>query len=292
MTANEETDKQRAAAPSSCAHIGCQGWNYEDWVTRPAADETVFYPRGTRPAQMLPLYTRAYETVEVDSTFYAVPSAATVDGWHKRTPPRFTFALKLPQQITHEFGLRKGSAEFLAEFCDHARLLHDKLAAVLIQLPPQFEAVPENLRALENFLPRLPRDMPFTVEFRHPSWMTDETFNLLAEHRVPVALVEGQWIARRTLFRTVEHAAADFAYIRFMGARDLTRFDIIQRPQDQNLQLWSEAITRLCARVPRVLAYFSNYYEGHAPASANKLKRLLNQPFITPADLENQPSLF
>jgi uncharacterized protein YecE (DUF72 family) len=278
--------------PSSAAHIGCQGWNYEDWVTGPAADETVFYPRSTRPAAMLDIYTRAFTTVEIDSTFYAVPSAATVDGWHKRTPPHFTFALKLPQQITHEFGLRPGSRELLAEFCDHARLLQDKLAAVLIQLPPQFEAVPENRRALEKFLPHLPRDMPFTVEFRHPSWITDETLNLLSEHRIPVALVEGQWIARRTLFRTVEAVNADFAYIRFMGARDLTRFDHIQRPQDANLQLWHAAITRLLARVPNVLAYFSNYYEGHAPESANKLKRLLHQPVTSPADLENQPSLF
>ncbi|MDQ1593414.1 MAG: hypothetical protein QOG71_4041 [Pyrinomonadaceae bacterium] len=297
MTTNDQTNSPRDdnstnAASSSCAHVGCQGWNYEDWVTGPAADETVFYPRGTRPAQMLDLYTRAYDTVEIDSTFYAVPSAATVDGWHKRTPPRFTFALKLPQQITHEFGLRKGASDLLAEFCDHARLLHDKLAAVLIQLPPQFEPTPENQRALETFLPRLPRDLPFTVEFRHPAWITDETSNLLAAHRVPVALVEGQWIARRTLFRTVEHMDADFAYIRFMGARDLTRFAHIQRPQDDNLRLWHEAITRLCARAPRVLAYFSNYYEGHAPASANKLKRLLRQPTTSPADLENQPSLF
>ncbi|HEV2801160.1 MAG TPA: DUF72 domain-containing protein [Pyrinomonadaceae bacterium] len=277
----------------TCAQIGCQGWNYEDWVTGPASDETVFYPRGTRPAAMLSHYTRAFSTVEVDSTFYAVPSAATVDGWHKRTPPRFTFALKLPRQITHEFGLRwKASADTLAEFCDHARLLHDKLAAVLIQLPPQFEAVPENLRALETFLPHLPSDLPFTVEFRHPSWITDEVIELLASYRLPVTLLEGQWIARRTLFRTVERIEADFAYIRFMGARDLTRFDRVQRPQDDNLQLWHTAITRLCARGTRVLAYFSNYYEGHAPASANKLKRLLNQPTTSPADLENQPSLF
>ena len=291
MTTDEKTNTPRADA-LPCAQVGCQGWNYEDWVAGPASDETVFYPRGTRPAAMLDLYTRAFATVEIDSTFYAVPSAATVDSWHKRTPPRFTFALKLPRQITHEFDLRKGSREILAEFCDHARLLHDKLAAVLIQLPPQFEAVPENLRALETFLPRLPRDLPFTIEFRHPGWITDETLGVLASHRVPVALVEGQWVARRTLFRTVEQMNADFAYIRFMGARDLTRFDRIQRPQDSNLQLWREAITRLCARVPRVLAYFSNYYEGHAPASANKLKRLLGQPIASPADSEKQPSLF
>ncbi len=290
MNTRETTPTSDAAA---CAHIGCQGWNYADWVTLPAAGEAVFYPRGTRPTGMLDLYTRAYETVEVDSTFYAVPSAATVDGWHKRTPARFSFALKLPQRITHEYGLRPGGADLLAEFCDHARLLQDKLAAVLIQLPPQFEAVPENLRVLETFLPRLPRDLRFAIEFRHPGWLRDEVLEMLAPHRVPVALVEGQWLARRALFQTVEQATADFAYIRFMGARDLTRFDRIERPQDANLQLWHAAIRRLCARrVAHVYTYFSNYYEGHAPASANKLKRLLNQPVSVATDFEDQPSLF
>ncbi len=79
MTANKRTNDQHdaAAATASRAHIGCQGWNYEDWITGPAADEIVFYPRGTRPAAMLDIYTRAFATVEIDSTFYAVPSAAT-----------------------------------------------------------------------------------------------------------------------------------------------------------------------------------------------------------------------
>jgi uncharacterized protein YecE (DUF72 family) len=73
MTPNEQMTNQHAAAAPSCAHIGCQGWNYEDWITGPAADESVFYPRGTRPAAMLDIYTRAFATVEIDSTFYAVP---------------------------------------------------------------------------------------------------------------------------------------------------------------------------------------------------------------------------
>lgn len=87
-------------------HIGCQGWNYNDWVSGPASGG-IFYPHGTRTAEMLEVYARAFETVEVDSTFYAVPSAATVDGWMKRTPTQFTFSLKLPQEITHERGLRE-----------------------------------------------------------------------------------------------------------------------------------------------------------------------------------------
>jgi uncharacterized protein YecE (DUF72 family) len=77
-----------------------------------------------------------------------------------------------------------------------------------------------------------------------------------------------------------------------MGARDLTRFDEVQRERAANLERWAAAIERLSARLPHTYAYFSNYYEGHAPASANKLKRLLGQPVVGPEDLENQPSLF
>jgi uncharacterized protein YecE (DUF72 family) len=274
------------------AHVGCQGWSYADWVTPPAGAAPVFYPRSTRDSDMLDVYARAFDTVEIDSTFYAVPAASTVDGWHKRTPPRFTFALKLPREITHEMNLRKGSAATLEEFCDHARLLHDKLAATLIQLPPQFDATAENARALAGFLPRLPTDLRFAVEFRHASWMNEETIQMLNRHKVALALVEGQWITRRAQWRWVEELSAEFAYVRWMGARDLTRFDEVQRPQERNLELWAEAVRRLTLRVEHVFAYFSNFYEGFAPASANSLKRLLGQPTVSPDELERQQSLF
>src|SRR5918911_4481542 len=265
----------------SAAHVGCQGWNYDDWVTPPAA-APVFYPHSTRAAEMLELYARAFETVEVDSTFYAVPADATIDQWARRTPPGFTFALKLPQAITHEAGLRAGCDDILTRFCAAARRLGDKLGPVLVQLPPQFEATAENVAALENFLPRLPRDVRFAVEFRHGGWAREETAELLARHGVAAALVEGQWLARRALWQMFAAAPAPFAYVRWMGARDITRFDQVVRPREQNLALWREAITRLRGRGTDVFAYFSNYYEGHAPASANKLKQLLGQEAVAP----------
>lgn len=280
------------ASIRECAHVGCQGWNYADWVTPPAGAASVFYPRGTRDADMLGIYARAFDTVEVDSTFYAVPSASAVDAWHKRTPARFTFALKLPREITHELKLGKASDATLAGFCDHARLLGDKLSAVLVQLPPHFDASPENARALARFLPRLPRDLRFAVEFRHASWLEESLIDLLNRHGVALALVEGEWVARRAIWRWVEGLTAEFAYVRWMGARDLTRFDVVQRPRERNLELWAEAIRRLCARVPSVFAYFSNFYEGFAPASANRIKSLLGQPVVTPEELERQQSLF
>ncbi|HEY9285143.1 MAG TPA: DUF72 domain-containing protein [Pyrinomonadaceae bacterium] len=281
-----------SSAPAGRVRVGCQGWNYDDWVTPPAGSPPVFYPRGARAADMLALYARAFDTVEVDSTFYAVPAASTVDAWHKRTPPRFTFSLKLPQSITHEFALRASAAEPLAEFCDHARLLQDKLALTLVQLPPHFEADDQNTRTLARFLPLLPKDLRFAVEFRHASWLREDVIELLNHHGVTLCLVEGQWIARRAQWQCVESLTAGFAYVRFMGARDLTRFDSVQRPADANLRLWAEALRRLAARASNVYAYFSNFYEGHAPASANALKRHLGQPTVSPAELDNQQSLF
>jgi len=270
--------------------VGCQGWNYDDWVTGPG--ERVFYPQGTRAANMLEVYARVFETVEVDSTFYAIPATTTFEGWAKRTPQGFTFSLKLPQEITHALGLGTGSAMLLEEFCERARALQERLACVLIQLPPQFELTRENGLALRAFLPRLPRDIRFSIEFRSSGWLKQSVFDFLSEHNVSVALVEGQWIAPEDNWRLAEHPTADFIYIRWMGARNLTRFDIVQRPQDENLSDWSKSIARLTERVSRVYAYFSNFYEGHAPASANKLKRLLGQSTVEAADLEDQRSLF
>src|SRR5918912_3493130 len=101
-------DAQNISLPR--VQVGCQGWNYEDWVTPPAAARPVFYPRGTRAEHMLDIYARAFDTVEVDSTFYAAPQDSTYDAWAKRTPDGFTFALKLPQKITHEASLRGRAA--------------------------------------------------------------------------------------------------------------------------------------------------------------------------------------
>ncbi|HEX8844960.1 MAG TPA: DUF72 domain-containing protein [Pyrinomonadaceae bacterium] len=275
----------------NAVHVGCQGWNYDGWVT-PAGGAPVFYPHGTRAASMLEIYARAFESVEVDSTFYAIPPESTFESWTKRTPASFTFSLKLPQEITHERALGSGSMELLEIFCERARVLKEKLAVVLVQMPPQFELTPENGRALRDFLPRLPRDIRFSVEFRSPGWIKQSVLDFLGKHNVAFTLVEGQWIAPEEVWHLAENPTADFAYIRWMGARNLTRFDTVQRAQDENLQEWAKLIARLMERAPRVFAYFSNFYEGHAPASANKLKRLLGQSVVEAADLEDQPSLF
>jgi uncharacterized protein YecE (DUF72 family) len=270
--------------------VGCQGWNYEDWVS--GSGLPVFYPRGTRSPDMLEIYARAFETVEVDSTFYAIPTAQTIEAWMKRTPAGFTFSLKLPQEITHARALKSGSTILLEEFCARVRILGERLGVVLIQLPPQFELTTENAHALKDFLQHLPADLRFSIEFRHASWMRQRVADLLAKYKVALAITEGPWIARAEMLRFIQRPTAPFAYIRWMGERDLLRFDRVQRARDKNLHSWYEAIDRLSAHTSEVFAYFSNFYEGHAPASANKLKRLLKQTVVEAASLDDQPSLF
>ena len=277
-------------------HVGCQGWNYDDWVTPALSQRAVFYPRGTRADRMLELYTRAFDTVEVDSTFYAIPADSALDGWRRRAPEGFTFALKLPREITHEHALRgERSLQLLEEFCRAARRLEDRLAAVLVQLPPQFEATRENAQVLKEFLPELPGDIRFAVEFRDPFWFEEEMLAPLASFKhVSLALVEGPWATRERVWRAAAPLldSSDFVYIRWMGARDLTRFDEVVRERDLNLSKWAAAVERLSVRSGELFAYFSNFYEGHAPASANKLKRLLGQHAAAAEEFENQGSLF
>ncbi|HLM58124.1 MAG TPA: DUF72 domain-containing protein [Pyrinomonadaceae bacterium] len=282
---------------SPTVRVGCQGWNYDDWVTPPASAAPVFYPRGTRAADMLAAYARAFDTVEVDSTFYAVPTEGAVAGWARKAPEGFTFSLKLPREVTHEQALRGPEARrVLEEFCARARVLKEKLGAVLVQLPPQFEATRENAAALRDFLPLLPEDIRFAFEFRDPFWFEEDLMEPLAGggRHLSLALVEGPWASRERIWRAAAPVieATGFAYLRWMGQRDITTFDSVVRPMDANLARWAAAAERLRARLPEVFAYFSNFYEGHAPASANKLKRLLGQQTVSPEELDNQQSLF
>jgi uncharacterized protein YecE (DUF72 family) len=113
---NKTEEKSKIQNLKSKISIGCQGWNYADWTTK-AGGETIFYPRGTKPNEMLALYAEIFDTVEVDSTFYAIPTSATIENWYRKTPDEnFTFSLKMPQEITHEHLLRDSSFPIVTNF--------------------------------------------------------------------------------------------------------------------------------------------------------------------------------
>jgi uncharacterized protein YecE (DUF72 family) len=270
--------------------IGTQGWNYEDWLGP-------FYPRGAKAADFFDLYVRVFDTVEIDSTFYAIPSEASISAWRRRAPQGFVYALKLPQEITHLQRLCD-CGETLERFCERASGLEEKLGAVLIQLPPDFS--PRSWNALESFIPLLPSGMRFAVEFRDDSWLGEEfcerTLSLLNAHGVALALVDSKWIPREVSIRLAERmtarSAADFSYVRWMGPRVLTEFSRIQINRDREMVEWAGAIEILRGRVETIYVYFNNHYQGHSPGSANLFKRLIGQAVVDPESLVEQPSLF
>jgi uncharacterized protein YecE (DUF72 family) len=272
-----------SVAMSNDIRIGTQGWNYDAWVGP-------FYPPGTRPADFLTVYARAFSTVEVDSTFYAIPAAKTVRGWAERTPPEFSFALKMPQEITHENRLRD-SADLAALFFDRARELGPKLGPILMQLGPDF--APSELPALASFLPMIPRDVRVAVEFRQRGWIHDGIIALLAEHNVAVAFVDARWIPRKLMMTLAGRPTSDVAYIRWMGPnRDLVDYSRIQVDRRRELESWAAVIAALGRRVKTVYGYVNNHFAGHSPASARDLQRLLQQHPVEPDQLGEQMSLF
>jgi uncharacterized protein YecE (DUF72 family) len=263
--------------------LGTQGWNYDAWVGP-------FYPEGTRAVDFLAVYSRAFDTVEVDSTFYAVPPSRTIRGWAERTPPGFVFSLKLPQEITHERRFR--DVDTIAnEFFDRARELGDKLGPVLIQLGADFH--PGELPALAHFLPTLPKDIAFAIEFRDKGWIHDGVIALLGEHGVALALTDARWIPRKQMMTLAERPTADFAYIRWMGAdREIVDYSRIQIDRTRELELWTGVISHLAAKGRTVYGYVNNHFAGHSPASVRELQRLLDLSPVDPEQLGEQMTLF
>jgi uncharacterized protein YecE (DUF72 family) len=263
--------------------LGTCAWNYDAWVGP-------FYPSRTRPADFLPAYSRGFDTVEGDSTFYAIPAEKTVRGWASRVGEGFEFALKLPQEITREHRLRS-SEDLCKRFFDAARELGKKLGPILIQLGPDFG--PSELPAVAQFLPTLPPDLKFAVEFRQKGWINDGVIALLAEHHVALALVDGRWIPRRTMTMLAERPTADFAYIRWMGPnRDLVDYSRIQVDRRKELEAWAKAIATLTAKVRTVYGYASNHFAGHAPATVRMMQEILGLPVVDPSKLGTQLTLF
>jgi uncharacterized protein YecE (DUF72 family) len=270
-------------------HIGCQSWQYDDWVTD-AGGETIFYPRGTRPADMLTIYSEAFDTIEVDSTAYGTPAVSTLEGWSEATPDGFLFSLKVPSVITHELALGPATYSLMDEFVDVARALGPRLGVILIQFAASFEATKENAANLRSFVARLPNDIRFGVEFRHPGWLVEWTFDELNERGIALALVAGKWIDEGLMFSAFSKTKTPFAYIRMMGVRDLPRFDRIYRDRVDEIDRWASMVRTLEAK--DVFAYVDNYFEGHGPATANRLKTAVGELTVDPRSLEKQASLF
>jgi uncharacterized protein YecE (DUF72 family) len=262
-------------------YIGTQGWNYDFW-------NGVFYPEGTRANDRLKLYSKVFDCVEIDSTFYAMPPAERFRSWYERTPPGFTFTVKLPRDITHDARL-VGAESILEDFLDRAALLGEKLGPLLIQLPPDF--TPRERDAAEQFLRSLPQGFHFAIELRDVGWFDERTFDLLRETRTTLAVSVGPWLASEHARAIAQHAPGGFRYLRWMASPRFQPLNAaLVRERDLDLAAWAEMIRE--APAVDLFAFFNNDYQGHSPASARRLQQLLGIEPSDPRRLRVQGELF
>ncbi len=236
-----------------------------------------FYPPGMQTGNFLSYYATQFKTVEIDSTYYGTPSAATVTNWYERTPPDFIIAAKVPQIITHEKMMVNCEAEF-DEFIGRMHLLGEKLGPLLLQFPRfnKYEIqADEFFRRLHLFLKHV-KHLPtvrLVVEIRNRAWLDKRITDLLREYNVALALTDLSNMPRPWEVKNgLDLVTTDFVYVRWLGDRKgieaLTmRWDktVIDRTGD--LRNWAALFRKFLSRNLKVYAYANNHYAGHGPGT-------------------------
>jgi uncharacterized protein YecE (DUF72 family) len=234
--------------------IGTSGWHYNDW-------RDIFYPAKLAKSEWLRFYARHFDTVELNNSFYRLPSEAAFANWHDLSPLDFTFAIKVSRFITHIKRL-KNSEEALENFINRARILGEKLGPLLYQLPPNMH---RNDAVLESFLSKLPQEIRHVLEFRHHSWLEENVFAILRHYNIGLCVFD------MSSFTCPLVATTDFAYIRFHGSSQLYSSCY----SDEELADWAKKITSLAENLEVVYIYFNNDVEGFAVRNAETLRSYL-----------------
>jgi len=245
---------------TASVYIGTSGYSYKSW------DKT-FY--GDTPKRLqLEYYTTQFPTVEINATFYRLPSEAMVQGWRDRVKEDFLYAVKGSRFITHMKKLVKLDGA-LDKFFDRIAPMKERVGVILWQLPPLLK---RDASRIDNFLSGLPTRHRHAVEFRHSSWYEDEIFTILRKHRAAhVALSSGRM--PRNLSVT-----SDIVYIRFHGleggaAHDYTR---------DELKPWADYINEQAASGRTLYVYFNNDINVRAPDNARTLMEMVGQNAVRP----------
>jgi uncharacterized protein YecE (DUF72 family) len=215
--------------------IGTSGYNYPEW-------KGSFYPVDLPAAKMLSYYAAQFSTVEINYTFYRMPTPKLVTGWASQVPPGFRFTLKAPRRITHDRKLR-GVADPTHAFCEAAAELGAQLAALLFQLPPTFK---KDVAALDEFLGVLPPKVCAAFEFRHDSWLDDEVYARLRERNLALCIADSE---KRSTPLVI---TADYAYLRL---RD-------EGYTEEHITRWADTVRDLESRCRDVFVYFKHEEEG------------------------------
>lgn len=241
--------------------IGTSGWSYRDWVGP-------FYPKGLASSKWFGHYCEHFRTVELNVTFYRIPTVKAVENWVKSSPEGFVFAIKMFRGITHIKKLRHAEA-LLDEFFDVAAHFGPKLEVILIQLPPSLKYEAARTREFFEALREKKAPYRYVVECRHPSWFQDDFFDLLRQYGISLCVADwgGPFPAHETL-------TAPFLYVRFHGPA--ARYASLYSEED--MATAGRKIHEWLERGLDVYVYFNNDTHGYAIENARKLMEFLWVP--------------
>ena len=228
--------------------IGTSGYNYPEW-------KGSFYPPDLAASKMLPYYADRFSTVEINYTFYRMPSEKVLDDWAKTTPAGFTFTLKAPRRITHDARLEH-CGDTLDTFCARANTLGPKLGVLLFQLPPSFR---KNLAVLDEFLEEVPPGTRAAFEFRHNSWHSDEVFTRLQARNLALCIADSEKMTTPVV------VTADYGYLRL---RD-------EGYEEADIAQWASTIAGHVEEWRDVFVYFKHEEQGKGPEFARSLESSL-----------------
>ncbi len=224
--------------------VGTSGYNYPEW-------KGSFYPADLAAAKMLPYYAARFPTVEINYTFYRMPTEKLLSGWTRQVPADFRFTLKAPRRITHDAKLAN-CQDLTAEFCRVAGTLGDQLGALLFQLPPTLK---KDLPRLDAFLETLPPKAQAAFEFRHPSWFDADVFGRLRDQGRALCVADSERL------ETPLEVTGPFGYFRL---RD-------EGYQPADIEEWSRKIGALRDRCPEIFVYFKHEEQGLGPEFARRM---------------------
>jgi uncharacterized protein YecE (DUF72 family) len=245
--------------------------------------EGSFYPRGMQSANRLTFYAGHFDTVEIDSTFYACPSVRTVEGWALKTPENFTFSVKVPQVITHEKVL-SGCDPELKQFVDTVGILGNKLGPMVLQFPffdkGTFKSQTDFLDRLIPFLKKLPQGHMFAVEIRNREWLDAQFAGVLRDFRVALVLQDQSRMPLPSeLSKKFDSITTDWTYIRWLGDRKrieriTTTWNKTVIDRTNEINSWADICYQTVRRGVKVFGYANNHFGGHAPETIRQFRYL------------------
>ena len=240
--------------------VGCSGWSYKDWVGP-------FYRSDLPARDYLKFYSRVFNCVEIDSSFYRIPNQFMIEQWKRATPDDFVFSPKLPKKITHDNKLENVEGS-LTYFYSMVGRLGSKLGPILVQLPPSVK-VEKHMPIMEKFVVSLNPKYRHAIEFRHKSWFTRKVYDLLEANNVAMTWSFNQYL------ETPADVTAKFAYLRMVGERDITSFGAKQKERGEEMRRWASNLEEKSDSLDDAYVFFNNHFAGFGPESVNEFRRLL-----------------